>query len=73
MNTDFIRDLGYKALDSRLKRISDRMSHDVRKFYKEFNINIEPNWYLVFMLLHKEKEIPIAAIAEALGYTRIHR
>lgn len=65
---DFIRDLGYKALDSRLKRISDPMSHDVRKFYKEFNIDIEPNWYLVFMLLQKEEEIPIAAITDALGY-----
>jgi len=69
MNLDLIKDLGYKALDSRLKRISDRMSHDVRKFYKEFNIDIEPNWYLVFMLLQKEEEIPIAAIAEALGYS----
>jgi len=69
MNTDLIRDLGYKALDSRLKRISDRMSHDVRKFYKEFNIDIEPNWYLIFMLLQKEEEIPIIAIAESLGYT----
>lgn len=42
---DFIKTLGYKALDSRLKRISDRMSHDVRKLYKEIDIDIEPNWY----------------------------
>jgi len=69
MNSDFIKDLGYKALDSRLKRISDRMSHDVRKFYKELNIDIEPNWYLLFMLLQKAEEIPIAAIADSLGYS----
>ena len=69
MNIDLIKQLGYKALDSRLKRISDRMSHDVRQFYKEMGIDVEPNWYLVFMLLQKEGEIPIAAIAEALGYT----
>ncbi len=53
MDFDFIKDLGYKAFDSRLKRISDRMSHDVRKFYKELGIDVEPNWYLVFMLLQK--------------------
>lgn len=69
MDSDFIRALGYKALDSRLKRISDRMSHDVRRFYKEMGMDVEPNWYLVFMLLEREGEIPITAIADALGYT----
>lgn len=69
MDFDFIKELGYKALDSRLKRISDRMSHDVRKFYKEFGIDVEPNWYLVFMLLQKRGEISITDIAEPLGYS----
>lgn len=68
MSLDFIKDLGYKALDSRFKRISDRMAHDVRKLYKEFNIDIEPNWYLVFMLLQKKGEISIVTIADSLGY-----
>ncbi|MCL1689343.1 MarR family transcriptional regulator [Elizabethkingia anophelis] len=66
---DFIKTLGYKALDSRLKRISDRMSHDVRKLYKETDIDIEPNWYLIFMLLQNRGEISIADIAESLGYS----
>ncbi|AMR40229.1 MarR family transcriptional regulator [Elizabethkingia anophelis] len=66
---DFIKTLGYKALDSRLKRISDRMSHDVRKLYKEIDIDIEPNWYLIFMLLQNGGEISIADIAESLGYS----
>lgn len=69
MDFDFIKELGYKALDSRLKRISDRMSHDVRKFYKEFGVDVEPNWYLVFMLLKKRGEISITDIAEPLGYS----
>lgn len=69
MKFDLISTLGYKALDSRLKRISDRMSHDVRRFYKELGMDIEPNWYLIFMLLQKGEEIPISAIAEPLGYT----
>lgn len=69
MDFDFIKELGYKALDSRLKRISDRMSHDVRKFYKEFGIDVEPNWYLVFMLLQKKGEVSITDIAGPLGYS----
>ncbi|MFD2581416.1 MarR family winged helix-turn-helix transcriptional regulator [Pedobacter vanadiisoli] len=68
MYSDLIRELGYKALDSRFKRISDRMAHDVRRFYKEFDIDIEPNWYLIFMLLQEKKQLPISAIAELLGY-----
>ena len=68
MDNDFIKELGYKALDSRFKRISDRMAHDVRKLYKEFNIDVEPNWYLIFMLLQKNDKISIAEIAERLGY-----
>lgn len=69
MDFDFIKELGYKALDSRLKRISDRMAHDVRKFYKEFGVDVEPNWYLVFMLLQRKGEISITDIAEPLGYS----
>lgn len=68
MNNDFIKELGYKALDSRLKRISDRMSHDIRKLYKELDIDVEPNWYLVFMLLQKKEKISISYIAKHLGY-----
>ncbi len=68
MDADFIKTLGYKALDSRFKRISDRMAHDVRKLYKELNIDVEPNWYLMFMLLQEHKELSIAEIAEKLGY-----
>lgn len=69
MNKDFIRELGYKALDSRFKRISDRMSHDIRKLYKELNVDVEPNWYLIFGLLRDNKKLSIAEIAESLGYT----
>lgn len=68
MNDDFIKELGYKALDSRLKRISDRMSHDIRKLYKELNVDVEPNWYLLFMLLQKKEKCSISCIAEHLGY-----
>jgi len=68
MREDFIKELGYKALDSRLKRISDRIAHDIRKLYKEINVDVEPNWYLIFMLLQKQEKVSISYIAEHLGY-----
>ena len=69
MNNDFIKELGYKALDSRFKRISDRMSYGIRKLYKEMNLDIEPHWYLVLMLLQKKEECSISDIAECLGHS----
>lgn len=65
---DFIKDLGYKALDTRFKRISDRMGQDIRKVYKKFDIDVEPNWYLVFMILKEHQKLSIAEIAEKLNY-----
>jgi len=36
--------------------MSDRMTHDARKFFKQIDIDIEPSWHLVLKLL-KEYEI----------------
>lgn len=69
MERDFIKELGYKALDNRLKRISDRMSHDTRKFFKEIDIDVEPSWHLVFKLLRENDMLTMVEIAEQLGYT----
>jgi len=69
MERDFIKELGYRALDNRLKRISDRMSHDTRKFFKEINIDVEPSWHLVFKLLKENEMLTMVEIAEQLDYT----
>jgi DNA-binding MarR family transcriptional regulator len=69
MEKDFIKELGYKALDNRLKRISDRMSHDTRKFFKQINLDVEPSWHLVFKLLKNNNMLTMVDIAEQLGYT----
>ncbi|GLU44830.1 MarR family winged helix-turn-helix transcriptional regulator [Allomuricauda sp. NBRC 101325] len=69
MNRDFIKESGYKALDNRLKRISDRMAHDTRKFFKQLNLDVEPSWHLVFKLLKENKQHTMVDIAEQLGYS----
>lgn len=69
MERDFIKELGYKALDNRLKRISDRMSHDTRKFFRQIDIDVEPSWHLVFKLLRDNKTLTMVDIAEQLGCT----
>ncbi|MBT2623572.1 MarR family transcriptional regulator [Chryseobacterium sp. ISL-6] len=69
MNNDFIKELGYKALDSRFKRISEKMAYSVKKLYKDLDYDIEPNWYLVFMILRDKGELSLIDIAESLGYS----
>lgn len=69
MNNDFIKELGYKALDSRFKRISEKMAYSVKKLYKDLDHDIEPNWYLVFMILRDKGALSLVDIAESLGYS----
>ncbi len=69
MNRDFIKQSGYRALDNRLKRISDRMAHDTRKFFKQLDLDVEPSWHLVFKLLKENKALTMVEIAEQLGYS----
>lgn len=66
MHEDFLKELGYLALATRLKRISDRMIHSGRMMYKALDMDIEPNWYMVFKLLQKHKELSVTQIADRL-------
>lgn len=69
MQDDLIRALGYANLDTRLKRISDKMSHSIRAMYKQLNIDIEPNWYLVLVLVKETPTISVMEIANRLKFT----
>lgn len=69
MNTDLVKEMGYIALATRLKRISDKMTHSTRLMYKNLNIDIEPNWYLVLIIIKKQPKSSIMNIAEQLGFT----
>ena len=69
MKYDFVNELGYLALASRLKRLSDAMIHSGRKLYKELGLEIEPNWYLIFKLLKKYHRLSVMEIAEKIHFS----
>lgn len=69
MDNDLIRQMGYITLATRLKRISDKMSHSARLMYKSLNIDIEPNWYLVLKIAEETPNISVMEIADKLGFT----
>ncbi len=65
-NEDFVKELGYLGFTMRLKRISDAMMHEGRRLYSELDVDIEPNWYVVFKLLKKHDRLGVTEIAEKL-------
>ena len=66
MQKDYLRELGFLALASRMKRVSDEMIHSGRDMYKSLEVDIEPNWYMIFLLLKEEKELSVMEIAKRL-------
>lgn len=68
MKSDFIRELGPLAIAVRMKRAADMMMHSGRMLYRELGLDIEPNWYLIFLLLKKQGELSITEMAEQLRF-----
>ena len=66
MNKDFVRELGYLGFTTRLKRISDMMMHEGRRLYSELDIDIEPNWFVIFKLLETRGPMSVTDIAESI-------
>ncbi|MEW5875469.1 MAG: GNAT family N-acetyltransferase [Candidatus Zixiibacteriota bacterium] len=69
MKTDLIRELGPLAFASRLRRLSDQLSHDVSMIYRDFEADFEARWFPVARLLGRQSPIGVTEIAESLGYT----
>lgn len=69
MTGDLIRQLGYANLDTRLKRISDKMSHSLRAMYRDLDMDTEPNWYLVLWIVKEQPNVSVMEIAAKLKFT----
>ena len=69
MKDDFLTELGYLALAARFKRLSEAMVHGGRNMYKSLDLDIEPNWYLIFKLLTKHQKLAITEISELLRFS----
>lgn len=66
--TDFIGSIGFFGLTARIKRLSDILNSEARNIYKHLELDIEPNWHLVFLLL-KDKELTVTEISKTLGFS----
>ena len=67
---DFIKELGYLAIASRLKRLTDRFLRDANKVYKSLNIDFEPRIFTVFYIIFtRGKPLSISEISSSLNIT----
>lgn len=66
MTNDFLKELEFLGVTARLKRLSDVLSGNIKALYKYHNIDIEPSWHLVFLMLKKEHKCTMVEIADAL-------
>ena len=69
MDDDLVKQLGYANLDTRLKRISDKMSHSLRAMYRNLEMDTEPNWYLVLWIVKEQPSVSVMEIASRLKFT----
>ena len=63
---DLVNELAELAIATRLKRLSERLSIDVSKIYKESDVDFEARWFLILSLLERKKLMAITEIAESL-------
>ena len=66
---DFVNELGYLALATRFKRLSEAMVHSGREMYKELGLDVEPNWFLIFKLLKKYETLSVTEMATKLHFS----
>lgn len=63
---DLVNELAELGLATRLKRLSERLSTDVSKVYKESEVDFEARWFLILTLLEQKKIMAITEIADSL-------
>jgi DNA-binding MarR family transcriptional regulator len=64
---DFLRELGYLAIASRMKGLTDRLVRGGSEAYRYLGLDFEPRWFTLFYLLSTESSpLSIQEIADAL-------
>lgn len=69
MQEDFLSELQYAGFTARIKRLSDQLLYSARKVYENLEMDIEPNWHLIFLILKREKALTVTEIASQLGFS----
>ena len=65
----YIKQLGAVAIASRLRGIYDILIRDAVRIYNEENVDFEPRWFTLVMLLKDRGKLSVMEIAKTLNMT----
>jgi ribosomal protein S18 acetylase RimI-like enzyme len=70
-----VEELGELALATRLRRLADRLQHDVTQVYAEHEVAVRARWFPLLAALGREAPRSISELARDLGltHTAIHQ
>ncbi len=66
---NYIRQLGAVAIASRLRALNDVLVRDAVRIYEEQEVDFEPRWFPLVMLLKEKGPLSVMEIAEQLNMT----
>lgn len=67
---DYLAQLNYLGVPARVKRLSEALFYGIREFYKQVNIDIEPGWHLVFLILKEQREMSMFELSQSLDISK---
>jgi GNAT superfamily N-acetyltransferase/predicted transcriptional regulator len=66
---EFYKVAGMKAIGSRLRLLTNRITDDAAQIYKLYNIEMQPKWFPVFYALSQGQEKTVTGIAQEIGHS----
>lgn len=66
---NFFDQTGKKAIGSRLRMLTDKITVDAISIYKMFGIDLKPKWFPVFFILSQGEAKGITSIAKEIGHS----
>lgn len=69
MKKDFLAELNHIGFTARIKRLSDSLLYSSIKHYKNIELDVEPNWHLILLLLKKEHQLTVTDFAHHLQFS----
>jgi N-acetylglutamate synthase-like GNAT family acetyltransferase/DNA-binding MarR family transcriptional regulator len=71
MNRNYIQELGKIAIASRLKQLTEVLTKDMARVYKELQVDFEPRWFTFVHLLKNEGQLSLTEISRRLNQTHV--
>jgi len=67
----FFENAGKKAIGSRLRLLSEKITADAAEIYRLYDIDMTPKWFPVFYILSQQGPQSVTAIAREIGYSHV--